>query len=406
MSELIGITSILLVFFVSISISFKHKTLFNIILVALILRITIMLIGHYNIIILPDSTADAVSFEREAWHLAQFGFYYLIVDYNILSLNSQSISWLIAIPYSLIGRSALMAKSISLIFGIGIIFLGWKVAKMIWSEKIAIKVAWMITLFPSLVMYSVLILREMYVCFFILLATYGIVSLFKTKRKRSLLFIILGFFGATFFHGAMILGGIVFTIILGVLFLKEIIQLLFNNILNLRKVLIFFLILIIPIYLIYGDVYFPYLGNYEKLINIENLFIQANNATRGNASFPDWLKIYSLSEFLYKLPLRCLYFLFSPFIWDIKQPQHLIGVLDSFFYIYLVYLIFCNRNVIFDDLILKILLIISISYIVVFSIGVGNFGTAIRHKTKFVPILILLAAPHINRINFFKKKNL
>ena len=38
-----------------------------------------------------------------------------------------------------------------------------------------------------------------------------------------------------------------------------------------------------------------------------------------------------------------------------------------------------------------------------FSIGVGNFGTSVRHKAKFVFIFALLAAPLIKKIVLYKK---
>ena len=43
-------------------------------------------------------------------------------------------------------------------------------------------------------------------------------------------------------------------------------------------------------------------------------------------------------------------------------------------------------------------------YIFVFGIGVGNFGTGIRHRSKFAVIFILLAAPLLKSFVFSKKK--
>ena len=48
---------------------------------------------------------------------------------------------------------------------------------------------------------------------------------------------------------------------------------------------------------------------------------------------------------------------------------------------------------------LKIILIILLCFIAVFAIGVGNFGTGIRHRSKFVIIFILLAGPMLKKIN-------
>jgi hypothetical protein len=39
-------------------------------------------------------------------------------------------------------------------------------------------------------------------------------------------------------------------------------------------------------------------------------------------------------------------------------------------------------------------------------VGVGNFGTGIRHRSKFVIELILLAAPLIPKLALFNKKKI
>ena len=91
-------------------------------------------------------------------------YYSLILNFS--GPSNQFISWLIFIPYSLFGRSIIMAQSISLFFGICNVYLGWTIAKKIWNEQAAIKVAWVLALFPSLILYSV-IMKEIYICFFL-----------------------------------------------------------------------------------------------------------------------------------------------------------------------------------------------------------------------------------------------
>ena len=86
-----------------------------------------------------------------------------------------------------------------------------------------------------------------------------------------------------------------------------------------------------------------------------------------------------------------------------KESKHLIGMFDGFLYMYLVFLILRNLKVIWRDRALRIILLILLSYIFVFGVGVGNFGTGLRHRSKFVVMFILLAAPLIKRLVFFKK---
>jgi len=119
---------------------------------------------------------------------------------------------------------------------------------------------------------------------------------------------------------------------------------------------------------------------------------------------PEWTKIYSAIEILYKAPIRSMYFVFAPFPWDVKEIRHLIGMFDGFFYMYFVYLIMSNIKNIWKDHSLRIILVILLAYIFVFGFGVGNFGTSIRHRSKFVIIFILLAAPLIKKVIFYKKQ--
>ena len=86
----------------------------------------------------------------------------------------------------------------------------------------------------------------------------------------------------------------------------------------------------------------------------------------GEASFPQWLNASSLVEFIYKIPLRVFYFLFSPFPWDITKAHHIIGLFDAFFFICISYLIFLNRKLIWKDPVLKIIFFTLICYLLVF----------------------------------------
>ena len=401
MSDILGFTSIAFVSTLTLIAGLLRPNIFRILFIALILRIVVMLIGHY-LVDLPSSTADARSFERYAWSLAQSGFFNVMNNYT--GPDAKFISWLIAIPYSLFGRSVLMAQSISLIFGMSSIYLGWKTAKIIWDVQIANKVAWAIALFPSLILYSVLVLREVYISFFLLVALYGVVSWIKNNDFKSLILIFLGFFAATFFHGAMLVGALTFLTIIGVMSFISFLKLLFKYRIKMKNLMVFLIFVILSSIYLSGKITVTYLDSFESVSKIDNLLLKTDNSTRGEATYPEWTKVHSFNELFYKGPIRSLYFVFSPFPWDVKKPYHLIGLLDAFLYMYLVFLIFQNRKIILKDPALRVLLIILLSYLIVFGVGVGNFGTGIRHRTKFTIIFILLAAPLIKRLIFKKNK--
>lgn len=400
MADLLGFTTISLISLLTYILSIRYSEISKILFWALIVRIIVLLIGHY-ITPLPDSTADAESFEGYAWDLAENGFSNLLS--NFLGPNPYFISWFIGIFYSLFGRSMLMAQSFTLMFGMGSLFLGWLLAKKLWNNRVANTVGWTIAFFPSLILYSVLIMREAYICFFILLALYGVVSWVKTDKFFYIILAVVGFISATFFHGAMIIGMIVFAIIFGIICLLRLLNSLKKYRINLKIFTFLLLFLTVSANYMSNKIYVPYLGTFEKGTNIDVLLQKTSQSTAGEASWPKWTIAKTPIELLYKAPIRSLYVVFAPFPWDVKKTKHLIGMFDAFLYVYLTFLILTNIKVIWRDPALRYILIILISYIFVFGIGVGNFGTGIRHRSKFVIMFILLAAPMLKRLIFFKK---
>ena len=148
-SDIVGFTSIALVSLLTLFMALRWKEIATVLFVALTIRIIFILIGHY-IHPLPDSTADAKTFETISAVIAADGFFNLLNYYD--GASSRFISWFIAIPYILFGRSMIMAQSLSLFFGMGCILLAWNLAIKLWDKHSAKKVVWTIALFPSLVL--------------------------------------------------------------------------------------------------------------------------------------------------------------------------------------------------------------------------------------------------------------
>ena len=403
MYNLVDFISILLLIIITLFIALRWPAVSKILLIALVVRLIFLFVNNH-IFYLPDGDMDAKSFERFAWVMSQDNFY------KNLNNNSRPsayfYSFLLSIPYSLFGRSILLVQSLSILVGIGSVFLGWLVAKKLWDNSTAIKVAWSIALFPTLVSYSVLTMREVYISFFLLLAMYGIVNWVRFNNYKSLFLIFIGFVGATFFHGASIIGLFVF---IGVAILdsfKKTFKSLLTLHINLQILITIFLFSFILGFYFTNKISLPYIQTFSISSNPSFLKETINLKVKGDAAYPEWTKIDSNIELFYKIPIRSVYFLFSPFPWDVKKKSHVVGVLDSFLYMILVYLIFCNRKAIWKDPALRIILIILLAYIIVYGVGVGNFGSGIRHRSKFAIELILLAAPLIPRFIFLNKKKI
>ena len=140
--------------------------------------------------------------------MSQSGFFNLFSIFP-LPKSSYFISWVVALFYSLTVEVCNGSVN-KFIFGHVFNLLGIRIANKVWNEKNSIKVGWILALYPTLVLYSSLILREAYVWFFLTIGIYGVVSWFKDGYLKSVIIIIIGFIGATFFHGGMFVGGFVF----------------------------------------------------------------------------------------------------------------------------------------------------------------------------------------------------
>ena len=401
MIDLPGLFTISLVLLMTLFLMLRSPDITRIIFSAFIIRILFLLINNY-IFPLPDSQMDAKNFEEFAWIWSRGGFLNIFNYY--MGPDPYFISVLLAIPYFLFDRSLLMLQSLSILIGILSVYFGWLLTKNFWDSKAAAKVGWILALFPTLVSYSVLVMREVYIFFFLILAIYGIVGWFREgKNIKSAFLIIFGFIAATFFHGASILGLFVFLLVICLISINLILKQIKVGKLGLENLVFVMIPIIVLGFFFTNNMKIPYFKSMNHITNKTVITDTINLKVKGDAAYPDWTKINNMSELFYKIPIRAAYFLFSPFPWDIKKMSHLIGLLDGLFHVMLVFLIFLNFRVILKDPALRTILLILIAYFIVFGVGVGNFGTGIRHRSKFIFLSLILVAPLIPKLVFHKK---
>ena len=83
----------------------------------------------------------------------------------------------------------------------------------------------------------------------------------------------------------------------------------------------------------------------------------------------------------------------------------MMGLVDGMLYVILTIYLFRNWRTIWANPITRIFIFIFIAYLIIYGISIGNFGTGIRHRSKFVVILIVLVAPKIQKFIFSILKN-
>ena len=417
--KLLGFLTLTIVILITALIAKKHPKTLNFIFVALLVRSLSVIIDEYYFY-LPGSRMDAWSFELFAFRYSEK--YGLDIISQLLEGDSFFLPKIISIFYTLLDRSSMMAKMFSVGFGIGSVFLIYQLTLTLWDSRTALKAGWFAALFPSLILYSSVIMREIYVVFFL---SYSLIACVNFLSNFKFIYFIKSFFGfliTALFHGPMILGFFVFLAFIFFKILKK------NNYFLHFKKKNLYLLFLLPLILLPILAYFwgyysiPKIGNISNFGDLrtedqhkvkslrERILWKMDRArtqchfTECKAAYPSWIVPKNVNEIIYLTPIRMFYFLHAPFPWDIKKLSHLIGLFESVFYIYLSICILRNWKVLNENPLTRFLILILIMYIFVYSFGVGNFGTSIRHRLKFIGILIAIAAPKIVKIKLFKIK--
>ena len=178
-----------------------------------------------------------------------------------------------------------------------------------------------------------------------------------------------------------------------------------NSILDIRSFLIILTCTLVGffIYINSSSLSLPY-SSWLEIVKVDTLIWRTSIMAAGVAAYPSWLIADTPMQFLLLLIPKSLYFLFSPFPWDISKFKHFIGMLDGVVYMLLFLSIYSHRKYIKSNNQAILLLVFIIFLCLIFSIAVGNFGTGIRHRSKILPIIIVLAAPFIYRALFSRRK--
>jgi len=366
----------------------KNSHIKNPLMIALFIRVVLALVQFY-LFPLPDSTADAVTFERVAWEMTSQG---NLID--SFTTGAYMYSWIISVFYSLFGvRSPLFMQSVNVFLGVMIVFNVYKITELIYKDKKVSKIAAFISaIYPTMALYSAITLRE---AFFTYFATAGMIFFVKWLRRNGIITFLISnllFLISSLFHTA----GFFLIFSAFVILLIKLFKTFKKKEFPFKKIVLVFVgILLILVMFTTGIGLNKIIG----LLNAENfeeaLITTQLNYQSGRSAFPSFLTPNSVEGIIVLSPIRLLYFVFSPFIWDISAAGDIFGLIDALILIYIFLNIFkfkkykqYKNNVVTLTFFILIVLLAT-------SLGVNNIGTAIRHRAKFIPILISLASYNI-----------
>ena len=384
----IAVVAFLGILVLTLLLGIKNTHIKNPLMIAFFIRLVLALVQFY-LFPLPDSTADAVAFERAAWEMASQG---NLID--SFTTGAYMYSWIISVFYSLFGvRSPLFMQAVNVFLGVMVVFNVYKITELIYNDKKVSKIAAFISaIYPTMALYSAITLRE---AFFTYFATAGMIFFVKWLRKNGIITFLISnllFLISSLFHTA----GFFLIFSAFIILLIKLFKTFKKKEFPFKKIVLVFVgILLILVMFTTGIGLNKIIG----LLNAENfeeeLITMQLSAQRGRTAFPSFLTTNSVEGMIVLSPIRLLYFVFSPFIWDISSAGDIFGLIDALILIYIFLNIFKFKKYkqYKNDVVTLIFFILIV--LLATSFGVNNIGTAIRHRAKFIPILISLASYNI-----------
>lgn len=350
----------------------------TILFLALTVRL-LLFVYQYNVGNLPQAGADSVRFERVAYEISM-GTSGRTFSKAFTQDNAYIHCFIGASIYSIFGRVPELWALLHLFLGIIVVYNIYR-AVLISTEsyKIANRSALIASLFPNFAIFSVILLREIYIHFFISLAAVSLIKFLKYNKLSSIIYFLLFGVLGSIFHSA------VFSILLGFILYTAFLR---GKVSWLYKVFVIVFSIAIFAYINYiGVGLSKFGGSFENALDMA--MGEQGVYEHAGSNYPNWMVSKGGVYAMLLLPVRIVAFLFAPLIpFMVRNLKHIIGIIDSICYLLILINIvrawFYHRKSDYS----KALLTIVLAFVMVFSFGASNFGTNIRHRAKVLPVLL------------------
>ena len=392
---LVGILSIVVLIVLStilINSNIKENSIKKILFLMLFIQIIIACIDNY-ITIFPLMGFDARAFESLAWFSYE----------NNVNVGRGAYNYYILNPlYKIIKvRSAITIEVLNILFNLLTNLNIYSILKNLKIKKqLLVLLIFIVALSPISLIYRTGVLRESIIIMFISYSLKSFITFMLSKKNniealKSFIYIGLG----AIFHS-------------GVIFITTgyLIALLSGK--KNQKIFQYLILILGAIgFILFKDTLLEKVGGGDI-----DTIIAVNNYTSlkmAGSGYLQSITTTSLGQIVVYLPLFMFYFLYSP------TPDMFRGMLDivsfilnSSIYLYFTFYGFYlykkvkNQLTLTEKKIIKYLFISIIFTVAVFSVGTRNAGTAMRHRDKIVPLLIVIFAIIKNRAILLRERRI
>lgn|GEM_PF-1285166 len=391
-ADVLGITSIAVALAVVGVLAWRAPAARAPLLVAFGLRAFAALV-HAYVAPLPGAGLDAVSFEQFGYEWSRGSWSMLTGEFRTGALLY---SWLIALMYWLTGRSPLMIQVVNVFLGTLVVYNVFLITRLLWGEAPARRAAWVAAVFPTLVLFSAITLRELMVGYPLTLGALWLARWRLTDRMAWLTAAMVAFVTAIAFHTVMVgaFGYAMYAVVA-----RSFGSLARGQLGRSAKAVVGLMVvlgLVAAVLLLGIGVADPRYWTYV-LTNLDPV-----RGYQGGGQFDrtDYLRSMVMStpvDLVWQLPVRLMFFLFMPFPWLVRAAVDLVGLVDGLTYVWLTWHLARVIRPVWRAPAASGVFGVMMSVTLVFALVVSNYGTAIRHRGKVAPLLIALAAGSLAR---------
>ena len=370
-----------------------QRELKKIVLVAFFLRAALALVQAFAFS-LPDSAMDAVYFEDTAWQMAELWRQGEIVP---LVTGADFYPYILSFFYALFGRSQLIMQSVNVLCGSLTVYFTASAARELFNRQASIIAGWLSCCFPVLLLYSVITMRE---AMLVALLSAGFWYLCRYLRTQRVLFAIVSvflIFLAGLFHSGitiLVIGPLLLLAARGMRYLLN---------LQVSSFIMFF----IAGFLLLSVLYIPlsqgrgveYLGSIDKLTQAETYQDKHHWVSQQRAGYLPDLQMTDIQDVIRAIPAKLLYFMYAPLPWQVENMGDLLAAFDGLLFLLMTISIIPGLREINRSYgrwtVITVILMLGLG-LLVYAMGSGNYGQAIRHRNKLSVIFIMLASFQLN----------
>ena len=381
MDATLGFLTLFIGFCVTLVVAQRNRAIATILLVAFSMRTALTLVDSF-LFRLPGAS-DGIWWDIGAAYMARDG---VAGTFQYMRTGHFFYKFFIAFMYALFDRSPLMVKGINVLLGTLMVKTTWQLSVLLGrDERRGRVVAWLMALCPSLIYFSSVLLREVAVAYPLLLSIVYLTRWYEERKNWQILAAIAALIISMIFHS-----GSVAVLLFGGIWLvgnwfRSIVAGHFRHLG--RNTLALALGVAVVIAVLASGFGLDKFNGLEAG-GVDTLTTRQEGFAHGRTAYLEDLHAGSPLDLVWQAPIRIVYFLFAPFPWMLSSGSDLFGVLDSLLFAALVVQALRHRRDLVRAPRIMVVLGVFSAMAMVFAIGVSNYGTALRHRNKMLPLLI------------------